>query len=119
MKFAIKAACMIKRPQEAIDQTHGYPATLAEAKARQSLKIKALRVALIRAGIITLNEQARALRLSRSTTWAVLRGDHKASGLSASIISRMLSSPELPAIVRSQILDYVTEKAAGAYGHTE
>src|SRR5262249_15411192 len=40
------------------------------------------------------------------------------SGLSASIINRMLSAPELPALARSKILEYIEEKSAGLYGGT-
>jgi len=33
-----------------------------------------------------------------------------------SIINRMLAAPELPALARTKILEYVEEKAAGLYG---
>ena len=91
--------------------------TVSEAKARQSSKIRELRIALRRAGLIGLDEQARALGLPRSTTWKTLKGDHKASGLSAMVISRMLSAPRLPPVVRTKILEYVREKTDGLYGH--
>ena len=86
---------------------------------RQSCKIRELGGALITAGFRTLDEQARALGLSRSTAWAVLKANHKASGLAAATISRMLSSPELPTHVRATILTYVEEKLAGLYGHNK
>jgi hypothetical protein len=90
-------------------------AAISEAKARQSSKIRELRLALRRAGLIGLDEQAQALGLPRSTTWKILKG--KASGLSAMVISRMLSEPRLPPVVRTKILEYVREKADGLYGH--
>jgi hypothetical protein len=92
-------------------------AAIGEAKARQSSKIRELRIALRSAGLIGLNEQARALGLPRSTTWKILKADHKASGLSAMVISRMLSAPRLPPVVRTKILEYVREKTDGLYGH--
>src|SRR5215471_7382796 len=92
-------------------------AAIGEAKARQSSKIRELRIALRNAGLIGLDEQARALCLPRSTTWKILKGDHKASGLSAMVISRMLSAPRLPPVVRTKILEYVREKTDGLYGH--
>ena len=61
-------------------------AAVSEAKARQSNKIRELRLALRRAGLIGLDEQAQALGLPRSTTWKILKGGHKASGLSAMVI---------------------------------
>jgi hypothetical protein len=92
---------------------------ILEMKTRQSCKIRELGGALITAGFRTLDEQARAFGLSRSTAWAVLKANHKASGLAAATISRMLSSPELPTHVRATILTYVEEKLAGLYGHNK
>jgi hypothetical protein len=90
---------------------------ITEAKARQSRRIRELRIALRSAGLIGLDDQARALGLPRSNTGKILKGDHKASGLSAMVISRMLSEPRLPPIVRTKILEYVREKTDGLYGH--
>jgi hypothetical protein len=91
--------------------------TIAEAKARQTSKIRELKVALIEAGLISLDQQARALGLGRSTTWKILSGTHKASGLSAGIVIRVLSAPDVPPLVRSKMLEYVQEKTDGIYGH--
>ena len=94
-------------------------AKYAGAKARQCAKIWELRQALIEAGFLSLDQQADALGLARSTTWSVLKGAHKASGLSASVIKRMLSSPTLPPEARRVIEGYVEEKCAGFYGHRD
>jgi hypothetical protein len=83
----------------------------AQMKVRQSCKLRELS-----AGFLTLDAQANALGLARSTTWTILKGSHKASGLSASIINRMLAAPQLPPLARSKIREYVEEKAAGLYG---
>jgi hypothetical protein len=88
-------------------------------KERQRRKIEELRKALAAAGILTLDEQAEVLALSRSTTWSILRASHKTSGLSAGVISRMLASPLLPALARRIVLEYIQEKLAGLYGHSE
>jgi hypothetical protein len=88
-------------------------------KMHQSNKIRELGEALIQAGLLTLDEQAEALGLCRSTTWTILQANHKASGLSASVINQMLASPKLPPCVRATIVEYVEEKAAGRYGHSE
>jgi predicted DNA-binding transcriptional regulator AlpA len=92
---------------------------ISEMKARQSCKIRELGDALTTAGFLTLDEQARALGLSRSTAWAVLKANHKASGLAAGTVNQMLSSPALPPRVRGTILTYVDEKLAGLYGHNK
>src|SRR5262249_43632960 len=88
----------------------------ARMKARQSCKISELAEAVKSARLLTLDEQAKALGRSGGTAWTIRKGSHKASGLSASIINRMLAAPELPALARTKILEYVEEKAAGLYG---
>jgi hypothetical protein len=87
-------------------------------KAVQRTKIQELRHALESDGISRLPAQAKALGLRRSTTWAVLGGSHKSGGLSASIIKRILASPELPSNARKVILEYADQKLSGAYGHS-
>ena len=89
-----------------------------ENKARQARKLGELRDALVAEGYRTISAQASALGLGRSTTWTILRATHKASGLSASVISRILWCSELPASVRDKVLEYVEEKVAGLYGHS-
>jgi hypothetical protein len=90
--------------------------SVKEMKARQNSKIREIADALRTAGFIALDEQASALGLCRSTAWTIIQGRHKSSGLSASIINRMLVAPRLPQIVRAKILEYVEEKTAGLYG---
>ena len=92
---------------------------LTEAKARQATRIRELGSALTASGLVTLGEQARALGLSRSSAWAVLKANHKTSGLAAGTINQMLSSPALPPRARVTILTYIEEKLAGLYGHNK
>src|SRR5215471_1539863 len=98
---------------------HNTPLARATMRGRQSAKIRELRDALAAAGLRTLDKQAAALTLSRSTTWTLLKGNHKGSGISAAIINRMLLAPRLPPPVRTTILKYVAEKAAGLYGDSD
>ena len=86
-------------------------------KARQRCKIREIGDALVASGFSTLDEQAQALGLNRSTTWTILKANHKNSGLSATVISRMLSAPHLPPLVRATIIEYIEEKSEGFYGH--
>ena len=83
--------------------------TLAKMKAQQSSKIKEIREALVAAGVCALDEQAEALGLSRSTTWNILKGNYKNSGISVTTLKRVLSAPQLPPIVRAKILEYIEE----------
>jgi hypothetical protein len=87
------------------------------SRALQIAKIREIGEALRGSGYSELNNQAKALGLCRSTTWAVLQANYKHSGLSAAIIHRMLRSERLPRSVRTEILEYVEQKLAGRYGH--
>jgi hypothetical protein len=89
------------------------------SKSRQTSRIRELGSVLAADGLVTLDEQARALGLSRSTAWAVLKANHKSSGLAANTINQMLSSPALPPRARVSILTYIEEKLAGLYGHNK
>jgi len=86
-------------------------------KVLQSSKIREIGMALSSAGFVTLDQQADALGLCRSTTWVILQAEHKNSGLSATVINRMLACPRLPGPVRVKLIEYVHEKMAGCYGH--
>ena len=86
-------------------------------KARQRQKIDKLRAVLARDDL-TVSEQAERLGLSRSTAHALLRRDYKNSGLSASVINRMLAAADLPLEARAIIHEYNTEKSEGLYGHS-
>jgi hypothetical protein len=87
-------------------------------KGRQAAKIGEVRIALVEAGYLTIDQQAAALGLARSTAWTVLKANHKCSGLSASVVTRVLNSPQLPPRVRRIVEEYIERKCAGAYGHT-
>ena len=89
------------------------------SKALQCAKIREIGAALISAGIVALDRQADALGLCRSTTWVILQAEHKNSGLSATVVNRMLGSPRLPGPVRAKVIEYVREKLAGRYGHSK
>jgi hypothetical protein len=95
------------------------PSIASSLRLKQREKIAELREALVEAGMHTLNEQAAALNLSRSTAWTVLRGNYKTSGLSGGIIKRMLASPQLPLEARRRLREYVEDKVAGSFGHSE
>lgn len=96
--------------------SHRLSLSIADAKARQSAKIRQLGEALVAAGYRRLDEQAKALGLPRSTTWTILKTNHKNSGLSAAVINRMLAAPDLPPRVRLKIVEYIEDKSAGLYG---
>jgi hypothetical protein len=90
-----------------------------KTKARQAEKIREIGERLANIGYMTLREQALALGLSPSTTWTIIKGRHKASGLSARVINQMLKSPNLPRSVHEKIIEYAHERTAGLHGHNQ
>jgi hypothetical protein len=92
---------------------------VAEMKEQQASKIKEIGTALVAAGFRALDEQADVLELSRTTTWTILKGNQKSSGLSVVTLNRILAARRLPPIVRDKIHEYIREKAAGLYGDSE
>lgn len=112
---AVKTSAVKKECRDPSSALQRAPC-VAQMKARQAAKIREIGEALIAAGIGSLDEQAKALGLSRSTTWTVLKGSHKSSGLSAAVINRMLASPRLPPLARAKIFEYIEDKTAGHYG---
>ena len=88
------------------------------SKARQASKLAEIRESLIAAGYDTTAKQAAALGVSRPTAWVVLNRD-KRVGPSAQVIKRVLSSPNLPPAVRRKVEEYIEDKIAGLYGHTD
>jgi hypothetical protein len=74
---------------------------------------------MIANGINSLDQQATALCLPRSTAWSVLHGNHKCSGLNAALVVRMLRSEKLPEDARRIVIQYIRERVNGAYGHSE
>ena len=89
------------------------------SRALQASRIREIGKALSAAGYEHIDSQAEVLGLSRSTTWTVLQGNHKHSGLTAAVIHQMLESEKLPASVRHKIIEYVMEKLSGHHGHSE
>jgi hypothetical protein len=89
----------------------------SDVKERQASKIKELAHVLVSAGFVSLDDQANALGLSRSTTWTILKAQHKNYGLSAALIKRVLANPDLHPRIRAKLNEYVREKATGSFGH--
>ena len=108
----------IAAPPKRTESTQTRPArpVIAEMKARQSAKIRELGQVLIDVGLRSLDDQANALGLPRSTAWTILKTCHKSYGLSAAVIERMLRSSKLPPRARAILVEYVEEKSFGLYG---
>ena len=116
---SLKTTAFSALPWRAGSSERESPLALPLMRERQRAKIREFGDALAAVGLLTLDKQADALALSRSTAWNLLKGNHKGSGFSPTIINRMLASPRLPPRVRAKILEYVAEKAVGAYGDSK
>jgi hypothetical protein len=112
MKAERRVSASGKAKRMRLDDSH-------DLKDRQSSKIKELSDALVAAGFCSLDRQANALGLSRSTTWTILKAKHKNYGLSGALVNRILQRPGLNRRVRVKIIEYIQEKAAGSYGHNQ
>ena len=87
------------------------------SRKQQLLKIEEIVTTLAACGFVALDRQAYVLGSSRGAPLGQLsRGTHKASGLLATTINRMLATDHLPQRVRLKLLEYIAEKMSGAYG---
>ena len=101
---------MTKQLRNELLQTETRRSGPKHARLQHKIKIQDIADALFEAGYDSLDEQARALDVSRSTAWTIVRAKHKLDRLSAKTTSQMLSNPSLPATVRSLVEKYVLER---------
>jgi hypothetical protein len=66
--------------------------------------------ALISSGYTSLDDQAKALGLGRSTAWTITKNKHKLGRLSAKTINRILANPQTPPAVRAVLQEYVAKR---------
>jgi hypothetical protein len=66
--------------------------------------------ALISSGYTSLDEQAKALGVHRSTAWVIIKNKHKVGRLSAKTIHRILSNPQTPPHVRMLVQQYLEKR---------
>ena len=59
--------------------------------------------ALIKAGYASLDQQAKALGVSRSTAWTIVNTKHKLGRLNSKTTRSILANPDTPASVRGLI----------------
>jgi hypothetical protein len=66
--------------------------------------------ALREAGYTSLDAQAKALGLPRSTAYTIIKCQHKVGRLSKGVLEKMLAHPELPKSVRVVLDEYRVPK---------
>ena len=70
--------------------------------------LAAIAKALVRSGFTSLDDQAAALGLPRSTAWTIVSGKHKRGRLHANTTMKLLANPSLPLQVRAAVEAYAT-----------
>lgn len=81
---------------------------LRDLNARKT-RIQDISDALISSGFTSLDEQAQALGLHRSTVWTIRENKHKLGRLSAKTIESIIMNPGTPPRVLAAVREYVTE----------
>ena len=83
---------------------------LNTSSARRTVPVQHIADALVGAGYISLEEQAKALGVHRSTAWTIIKTKHKLGYLNAKTTERMLANPELPPCIRDVLQRYGAER---------
>jgi hypothetical protein len=65
--------------------------------------------ALIEAGYKSLDAQAKALGIHRSTAWTIIKSRHKLGRLNTKTTQQILANPETPPAVRAVVEKYLAE----------
>jgi hypothetical protein len=66
----------------------------------RKISIQPIADTLIGAGYTSLDEQAKALGLRRSTTWTIMKTKHKLGHLNNKTVRSILANPDTPVSVR-------------------
>jgi len=74
-----------------------------------SRELERISEALVSSGYISLDDQAKALGVVRSTAWTIVNNKHKLGRLSVKTINRILSNPDTPPKVRTVVQEYVVK----------
>jgi hypothetical protein len=77
---------------------------------RRTTPIQQVADALVAAGYTSLDAQAKALGLNRSTAWTIIKTKHKLGRLNANTTKRILANPDTPPSVRAVIQKYLVER---------
>ena len=93
---------------------HGDISRRREAQLKYAVKIQHIADAIVAAGYISLDSQAKALGLKRSTEWTIIKTKHKLDRLSGKTTDSMLANLELPPPVRAVVQQYLAERSVAA-----
>jgi hypothetical protein len=90
-------------------------ATTTGARMRQNrnyaISLQDISEALVACGYTSLDGQAKALGIHRSTAWTIIKTKHKLGRLSTKTTKRILANPVTPPAVRSIVQKYMAERS--------
>ena len=95
-------------------QRSRIPGMLRLARRKYSVGIQHIREALVASGYTSLDQQAKALGVHRSTAWTIIKATHKLGRLSRKTTVRILANPDTPPSVRAVIQQYLAERSIGS-----
>jgi Mn-dependent DtxR family transcriptional regulator len=79
----------------------------SSSRLRQTTSLEQIADALIAGGYTSLDQQAKALGICRSTAWTIIKTKHKLGRLNVKTTQKILANPETPAAVRAAIEKYL------------
>jgi hypothetical protein len=85
---------------------------IGDAPRNYTIGLWHISAALIASGYTSLDQQAKALGLHRSTAWTIVKAKHKLDRLSTKTTKRILANPDLPPSVRCVMPQYLAERHA-------
>jgi hypothetical protein len=92
-------------------ETIRYLNEISSSSLRRQTTVERIADALIADGYTSLDQQAKALDLNRSTAWTVIKTKHKLGRLNVKTTQQILANPETPSAVRAVIEKYLIERS--------
>ena len=81
-----------------------------------NINLHSISDALILSGFTSLDEQAKALGIGRSTAWTIVKNKHKLGRLSRKTVRRILANQGTPQPVRAIVQQYLDERCDRSEG---
>lgn len=85
-----------------------------EVRRRRIATVEQIAEALVADGYTSLDCQAKALGINRSTAWTIVKTKHKSGCLHRKTTQRILENPDTPPSVRAVVQKYLAERLDAA-----
>ena len=106
-------ACNGKRPSlgARLEPVRYLDEISTSSRLRQTTTVEQIADALIADGYTSLDQQAKALGIHRSTAWTIIKTKHKLGRLNVKTTQKILANPETPPAVRTVVEKYLIERS--------